>query len=193
REFDPARRVQIIASAGFMGHPSSQPMLERAFERAGSVDRRQAVTALARIDSAEVRERLHALIEGDYEEAVYDISEDAPVLEEQRDLRAHAVSGLLGQGKPEDIARLIERSRKSPEDDAVAHYVEKFFPAVKRPGFVKDVVDIMIERGRLSTEFLLYISRVGTAADLPEVRRLEALGREGDDRTRVQSLIDANW
>lgn len=190
RELDPIRREEILTRAGFQGAAAAETLLVDAFDRPRSkTDRKAAVGAMARVGTQPARQRLRAVIDGDLEEAVYDDGAAAPREPEMRDLRAHAVVGMLLKSDGEDVRWLFDRCRNRKDDDAVGGYVEKFLGCVQTAELVAPVVDVLVNRGAVSDGLLSYLELRARPEDFEAIKRLEGLDAEGAHAERIRALI----
>ena len=189
-EVEPLMRENLIQRAGLFGLPEAEEMLSEVYDQgAGAVDRKAALGALAKIPSESARARLQAVINGEREEAVYDLAGDAPTDKRLRDLRAHAVIGTLMNGKESDVQALFDRSFDGEAGDAIADYTEHFFAVVPGDKFVGPVVSRMLNRGKVSERLLLYVEARATSDSYGEVGRLLMLAEDPLHRQRIERVL----
>ncbi len=189
-EIDPLRRAKLVARAGFLGAPGTEAMMTRFFDKSKSVDRRQAIVGLAKVQSPEAHQKLFELLDGDFEEAIYLPEESAPATKELQDLRGHAVLALLQNGSDQEIDQLLERSLTNDGNDTVARYIDKFFPTVTKSKWIPKIVDTMLARDKASRSMLMYLSRRAEQKDIPQLEKLLAMNLSDDDRSLIGDAIN---
>ena len=182
-EEDPRFRENIIARAGFQGVPSAESFLQKTFrEGAGHVDRRAALIGLSKIDSTEARNVLQSVLNGEREQAVYDIALGPPSHDALTDLRAHAVIGVLQNGAESDVERLLDRfCEQRGHADAIGGYVLNFLSVVETARFVPRIVELMKEENKVDLQLLAYVEARSNASHYDLVQSL--LGLQNDEAT----------
>ncbi|MEZ6195002.1 MAG: hypothetical protein R3F20_04620 [Planctomycetota bacterium] len=190
RTLDPVERESLLLRMAFTGAPAAEEPLTRIFgEAADSPERRAALIGLARIGTPSARDTVWKVVEGGYEEALYDPASAGPDTESRRDLRAHAVAGLLASGDDATLDRLWGRLETAGDDDAVGGYVAEFLPLVRSPHLVSRAVDRMVRRGAVDAQLLSYVAARATTAEADQVARLLQLELAPDTREAITRVV----
>ncbi|MEE9394743.1 MAG: hypothetical protein V3W41_19800 [Planctomycetota bacterium] len=194
RTVDPLEREVLLGRLAWVGNPKAEGTLLKAFEGGKNVeglarnDRRAAVAGLARMQSDSAQAVLEALIDGPFEEAYYTPTSKGPAGEELKDLRAHAVMGVLAAGTKDRVRKLLDSSRN--RKDEIRDYVDTFFAGVQDASFLPDIVERMMTRGKISTGLLGYIGQHAKLKDKAMLQGLMNLEASDAQKTGLGWMIE---
>jgi hypothetical protein len=190
READPLMRDNLLTRVAQQGAPAAEKLLLDTYRYPKSkIDQRLALAGLAKAGGIAGRQTLRGVIDADFAAAGYDDAGEQPDSESLKDLRAHAVIGLLTRGDPDDLDWLFQRYRTARPGDPIAGYVAEYLAVTQQPKLVGNVVQTMLERGALVPELLNYLALRGTPDHYDDVSRLVSLARTPEERAKVQSVL----